>query len=65
MPPPRTLKLNFNGASKGNLGLVGFGGATRNIGDQIQGLFWRYLGYYNNNTVDLEGSFIGISWDIK
>ena len=38
-PPDGTFKLKFDGASKGNPDLTGFGGVVRNNVGSIQGVF--------------------------
>ena len=64
-PSSATVKLNFDGASNGNPGVDGFGGAVKNHHGKIQGVFWGSLGYSTNNTTELDGLLIGVSWDIK
>ena len=43
------FKMNFDGASKGNPGLVGYGGAIRNVEGRIMKVFWGYIGENTNN----------------
>ena len=48
-PPSNMFKLNFDGASKGNPGLAGFGGAIRNSEGCMVGLHWGYIKENTNN----------------
>ena len=59
-----TYKLNFDGDSKGNPGLVGFRGAVRSNESKILGAFSRSLGITKNNATKLEGLLVGFSWDL-
>jgi ribonuclease HI len=45
--------LNFYGASKGNPGLVGFGGAICNERGEIEWIYAGSLGVESNNAVEL------------
>ena len=49
------FKLNFDGASKGNLGRAGFGGAIRNNQGNIINLFYGNSGFNSNNAAELDG----------
>lgn len=49
-PPQGTLKLNFDGASKGNPGEAGFGSVVRNSDGHIMGLQWGYVDINTNNV---------------
>jgi len=53
-------KINFDGASKGNPGLVGFGAAIHNRKGEILLLTTRNLGYNTNNAAELWGLLKGI-----
>ena len=53
------FKINFNGAGKGNLGPVGFGGAIRDSSDKILSMFWGNMGTSTNNLVELKVSSMG------
>jgi len=52
-PPYGFLKVNIDGAAKGNPGLVGFGGAIRDDQEQIQKIFHGQLGKATNNIAKL------------
>lgn len=53
-PSPRGfLKFNIDGASKGNPGTTGFGGALRDEAGNILSLFHCYLGRATNNMAKL------------
>lgn len=54
-------KINFDRASKGNLGLTGFGGAIRNSEGQLVGLYWGYMGMNSNNVEELRGLLEGLT----
>ena len=56
-PPDLTYKLNFDGASKGNPGLTGYGGANRNSDGKPVGIYWEYIGLNSNNLAELRGLF--------
>lgn len=47
------LKYNIDGASKGNPGMVGFGGVPRDEDKSIISLFYGHLGKATNNMVEL------------
>jgi len=47
------LKVNIDGASKGNPGLAGFGGAIRDDQGQIKKIFHGHLGEATNNMEEL------------
>jgi hypothetical protein len=47
------IKMNFDGASKGNLGHPGFVGVFRNEKGEILGIYAGYLGIERNNTTEL------------
>jgi hypothetical protein len=48
--PTGFLKLNFDRASKGNLGPIGFGGAFHNSSGQLLWIYADYIGIENNNA---------------
>lgn len=52
-PPHGFLKVNIDGASKGNTGLVGFGGVIRDEQGKIKEIFHGHLGTATNNMVEL------------
>ena len=58
-PPPQVYKLNFNGASKGNSGPVGYGGICRDHSGRILSIFLGALGMETNNSIKLEGLICG------
>jgi len=60
--PPRDgfLKLNFDGASKGNPGRAGYGGVFRNSLGQALWAFHGYIGQDTNNSAELEGLIHGL-----
>lgn len=56
VPPPANMhKLNFDAASKGNLGWEGFGGAICNSNGKLESLYWGYMGRNSNNILELRG----------
>eukprot|EP00253_Pinus_taeda_P007163 PITA_07163 len=59
-PPINTYMLNFDGASKGNPGLTGYGGAVRNHQGQVLKVFFGSIGWNTNNVVELEGLWRGL-----
>lgn len=60
IPPEGWLKLNFDGASKGNLGPTGFGGVIHNLQGIILWAYWGQLGWDINNVAELEGMIHGL-----
>ena len=52
-PPHGFLKVNIDGASKGNPGLAGFGGVTRDEQGRIKEIFYSHLGKATNNMAEL------------
>eukprot|EP00253_Pinus_taeda_P010632 PITA_10632 len=52
-PPQGFLKYNIDGASKGNPGTVGFGGALRDENESILFIFHCHLGRATNNMAEL------------
>ena len=54
------FKLNFDGVSKGNLGLVGFRGAIQNSEGNMVGLCWGYIDKNSNNVAELKGLLAGL-----
>ena len=61
MPPQSVFKINFDGASKRNLGSVGFRGAIRNSEGSMVGLYWGYIGENTNNVAELKGLLAGLA----
>eukprot|EP00253_Pinus_taeda_P027174 PITA_27174 len=59
-PPPNTFLLNFDGASKGNSGSIGFGGAIRNSQGIPLTIFYGSIGWNTNNAAELEGLWRGL-----
>ena len=55
LPPPMVFKLNFDGASRGNLGAAGYGGLCRESQGTIIFIFLGSIGWDTNNSVELEG----------
>jgi len=51
-PPEGGLKLNFDGASRGNPGIAGIGGAIRNQDGDIIHIYCRALGECTNNEAE-------------
>lgn len=52
-PPHGFLKVNIDVASKGNLGLAGFGGVIRDENGCIKEIFHSHLGKATNNMAEL------------
>jgi ribonuclease HI len=59
-PPPGFHKVNFDGASKGNPGHLGYGAVIRNNLGQIQILTAGNLGYDTNNSAEIWGLIKGV-----
>lgn len=59
-PPSGMVKLNFDGASKGNPGLAGYGGVFRNHTGIPILIFMGSIGWDTNNSAELEGLWRGI-----
>jgi ribonuclease HI len=59
-PPTDFIKINFDGASKGNPGPVGYGATLRNSNGEILCLVAGYLGETTNNAVELTGLLQGL-----
>eukprot|EP00253_Pinus_taeda_P003713 PITA_03713 len=61
--PPRlnTYMLNFDGASKGNPGNTGYGGAIRNSQGQPVKIYYGSIGWNTNNAAELEGLWRGLN----
>ena len=52
-PPHGFLKINIDGASKGNPGMAGFGGVIRDEKGHIKDIFHSHLGTATNNMAEL------------
>ena len=52
-PPHGILKFNIDGTSKGNPGMVGFGGVIRDEQGCIKDIFHSHLGVATNNMAEL------------
>lgn len=52
-PPHGFLKINIEGASKGNPGMAGFGGVIRGEQGRIKDIFHNHLGTTTNNMAEL------------
>ncbi|KAK4381636.1 putative ribonuclease H protein [Sesamum angolense] len=58
------FKLNTDGASKGNPGVVGAGGIIRNHLDQIVLAFQEYLGLTSDTAAELKAMYRGVKLSI-
>ena len=54
------FKINFDGATKGNPGVAGFGGTCRNSEGEILHIFFGLIGEDTNNSTKLEGLLQGV-----
>ena len=61
LPPKNMYKLNFHGASKGNLGPTGFGGVIRNSKGNLVGFCWGHVGENSINISKLKGLLAGLA----
>ena len=59
-PPAGILKLNFHGASKGNLGEAGYGGIFRDHRGHPMLIYYGSIGWDTNNSAELEGLWQGM-----
>ena len=59
-PPTGFIKINFDGASKGNLGPAGYGVVIRSSKGEILALAVGYLGETTNNVAELMGLLQGL-----
>lgn len=59
-PPEHTFKLNFDGASKGNLGKAGYVGIFRNHAGKPQLIYFGNIGWDTNNSAKTEGLWRGL-----
>ena len=59
-PPPIVYKLNFDGASRGNPGPVGFGGICGDSQGRIIFVFLGAISRDSNNSAELEGMLQGL-----
>jgi len=59
-PPFNMFQLNFDGASKGNPGKVGYGGVFRDHESNPQCIFMGSIGWDTNNSAELEGLWRGL-----
>ena len=59
VPPPGVFKMNFDGASRGNLGPVGFGCLFHDHKGRIRMVFMGAIGQDTNKSAELEGLIQG------
>eukprot|EP00253_Pinus_taeda_P021755 PITA_21755 len=60
-PPPKNMYLlNFDGASKGNPGITGYGGVIRNSQGIPLKIYFGSIGWNTNNAAELEGLWLGL-----
>eukprot|EP00253_Pinus_taeda_P008598 PITA_08598 len=59
-PPKNTYLLNFDGASKGNPGITGYGGVIRNSQGIPLKIYFGSIGWNTNNAAELEGLLLGL-----
>eukprot|EP00253_Pinus_taeda_P002060 PITA_02060 len=59
-PPKNTYILNFDGASKGNPGITGYGGIIRNSQGNSLKIYFGSIGWNTNNAAELEGLWQGL-----
>jgi ribonuclease HI len=59
-PPNGFIKINFDGASKGNPGPAGYGAVIRNSTGEILTLTAGYLGETTNNVAEITGLLQGL-----
>jgi hypothetical protein len=64
-PPTSFIKLNFDGASKGNPGPVGGRGVFMNDRGEILYIYTLNLGYTTNNTTELSAMIEGLEIAIR
>ena len=64
-PPLQVFKLNFDGASRGNLGPVGYGGVCLDSIGKIWYNYYGIIGIYTNKSVELEGLIRGFKCLIR
>lgn len=66
-PPIHSYKLNFDGASKGNPGVAGFGGILRNHEGTPLKIYFGNIGWDTNNSTELEGLWQGLllAWNLN
>lgn len=64
-PPASFIKLNFDGASKGNPGPTGRGGFFRNDRGEILYIYTLNMGHTTNNVVDLGALIKGLKLVIR
>ena len=55
LPPPGFMKLNFDGASKGNPGPTGYGGVIHTDQGKVTYIYYGFIGHATNNATKLEG----------
>eukprot|EP00253_Pinus_taeda_P034194 PITA_34194 len=60
-PPINVFQLNFDGASRGNPGKTGFGGAIRDYQGTPLIIFYGSIGWNTNNAAELEGLWGGLN----
>ncbi|GLJ11003.1 hypothetical protein SUGI_0140120 [Cryptomeria japonica] len=61
-PTSGNFKINFNGASRGNLGKSGYGAIIRNEFGNFVGANYDPLGINTNNMVEMTGLLAGLEW---
>ena len=54
--------MNFDGAFKGNPGLMGYGFLIRDQWGAMKGFGYGFLGRETNNTAEFEGLLQGLVW---
>jgi ribonuclease HI len=59
-PPNHFIKINFDGAAKGNPGAAGWGAVARDPKGELLGMFTGFLGETTNNVAELTGSLRGL-----
>ncbi|GLJ15328.1 hypothetical protein SUGI_0251370 [Cryptomeria japonica] len=63
-PPPGWKKINFDGASRGNLGLLGFGVVVRDEEGSFLGAICGPSGIVSNNVAEIATLEEGLKWVI-
>ncbi|GLJ13809.1 hypothetical protein SUGI_0220390 [Cryptomeria japonica] len=61
-PPSGWKKMNFDGASKGNLGLSGYGVVIRDEKGNLIGVVCGQVGFVSNNIVEITTLEEGLKW---